>query len=386
MPAAAAAKGRRGAVGTGEGAAANMHRQLEEIKRQKARIEVGAAKRPAAVLAGGGLAKGSAQAPVRLMAASGLAVRRLGVPLRSGGPVAGPPRKRARLAMPAAPPPVVKLQVASEDEQEDNSHKRRTPALLIAKAEAVGYGYGGRDSGNEAGLQQVTEAGDGGRKLLKPRALLQRRRPVAVADPRGRNMVGALLGQLASARRMLQNENGDARKEGAARSMRTSTKVGRTALRTAALRTAPVKRAAAAAAAQTAEQPGTKGLVKQELAERRQDEEQEEANDSSTQEKEMQLLQRRLEGHYAHMKNFIRTQAEPTIFYLPARHTPTTQRYLEETRLAIEQKIRSLKVHLQCTGADEDAEAEQPDHYEDSGEGSSSGEEVETVASEETEG
>jgi len=104
----------------------------------------------------------------------------------------------------------------------------------------------------------------------------------------------------------------------------------------------------------------------------------------------MVLLQRRLEGHYAHMKNFIRTQAEPTIFYLPARHTPATGKALKETRLAIEQKIRSLKVHLQYRDADADAEAEDevedPDHYEDSGGDSSSEDEAESVASDETEG
>merc|ERR1712083_324533 len=62
---------------------------------------------------------------------------------------------------------------------------------------------------------------------------------------------------------------------------------------------------------------------------------------------EMILLQRRLEGHYTHMKNFIRTQAEPTIFYLPVKHTPETEQFLEETRAAIDEKIRSLKTHLQ---------------------------------------
>merc|ERR1712232_971778 len=72
--------------------------------------------------------------------------------------------------------------------------------------------------------------------------------------------------------------------------------------------------------------------------------------DSQTQEqrqmKEMVELRRRLEAHYALMKNFIRTRSEPTIFYLPAKHTAMTQEYLEETHVAIQQKIASLKAHL----------------------------------------
>merc|ERR1712137_1421636 len=47
------------------------------------------------------------------------------------------------------------------------------------------------------------------------------------------------------------------------------------------------------------------------------------------------------------MMNFIRTKAEPTIFYLPAKHTKDTDHVLEETRAAIKHKIASLKVQLQ---------------------------------------
>merc|ERR1712061_452448 len=62
---------------------------------------------------------------------------------------------------------------------------------------------------------------------------------------------------------------------------------------------------------------------------------------------EMQGLQRRLESHYSSMQNFIRTRAEPTIFYLPAKHNSETRKQLKETRAAINHKISSLKVHLQ---------------------------------------
>lgn len=64
-------------------------------------------------------------------------------------------------------------------------------------------------------------------------------------------------------------------------------------------------------------------------------------------EKELLLLQLRLEKHYGLMMNFIRTKAEPTIFYLPSKHTKETESMLEETRDAIKHKITSLKVQLQ---------------------------------------
>jgi len=86
--------------------------------------------------------------------------------------------------------------------------------------------------------------------------------------------------------------------------------------------------------------------------------------DRAAQEKEMGYLERRLEKHYTAMKNFIRTRAEPTIFYLPKKHTPKTQSCLEETRSAIEQKINALKVHLRSTTFGEDVEEEKKEKEE----------------------
>merc|ERR1719393_207392 len=68
--------------------------------------------------------------------------------------------------------------------------------------------------------------------------------------------------------------------------------------------------------------------------------------DKQIEEKAMLLLQKRLEEHYSLMMNFIRTKAEPTIFYLPSEHNPQTERRLEETRSAIRQKLESLKDHI----------------------------------------
>merc|ERR1712232_369034 len=71
------------------------------------------------------------------------------------------------------------------------------------------------------------------------------------------------------------------------------------------------------------------------------------AIEKQIEEKELLLLQRRLESHYSLMMNFIRTQSEPTIFFLPAKHNKETEAKLEDTRAAIKHKIASLKVQLQ---------------------------------------
>jgi len=63
--------------------------------------------------------------------------------------------------------------------------------------------------------------------------------------------------------------------------------------------------------------------------------------------KDQLLLQKRLENHYGLMMNFIRTRAEPTIFYLPATHNDATKAQLDETRKAIKHKISSLKGQLE---------------------------------------
>jgi len=86
-------------------------------------------------------------------------------------------------------------------------------------------------------------------------------------------------------------------------------------------------------------------------------------------ERELTELQHRLEGHYTNMKNFIRTRAEPTVFYLPAQHNAKTERSLRETRAAIEQKIKSLKVHLR--EPPEDREPEESDEESGSEDGES---------------
>lgn len=65
-------------------------------------------------------------------------------------------------------------------------------------------------------------------------------------------------------------------------------------------------------------------------------------------EKELVHLEKRLERHYTAMKNFIRTRAEPTIFYLPKKLSSRSEGNLEETRDAIEAKIKDLRVSLRA--------------------------------------
>lgn len=89
---------------------------------------------------------------------------------------------------------------------------------------------------------------------------------------------------------------------------------------------------------------------------RREEEEKAMQIDKLIEEKDMRLLQSRLESHYGDMMNFIRTKAEPTIFYLPAKHTRESEQALEETRAAIRQKIASLKA-VEEVRDDEEGEA-----------------------------
>merc|ERR1712176_625721 len=83
--------------------------------------------------------------------------------------------------------------------------------------------------------------------------------------------------------------------------------------------------------------------------------------DRAIEAKELVLLRKRLEDHYKLMMNFIRTKAEPTIFYLPAKHIKITEAMLEDTRSAIKRKIASLKIELQPAPDDDDENASPED-------------------------
>lgn len=69
----------------------------------------------------------------------------------------------------------------------------------------------------------------------------------------------------------------------------------------------------------------------------------EKRRDALDRRRDAQDLRKRLENHYGRMRHFIRTRAEPTIFYLPAKQTNLTTELLDDTRQAIDSKIDSLK-------------------------------------------
>jgi len=77
---------------------------------------------------------------------------------------------------------------------------------------------------------------------------------------------------------------------------------------------------------------------------------------------DLEELQANLAEHYSNMTNFIRTRADPTLFYLPAKHNPETEKCLQETRDTIQQKVRLLPKHLGTSTLvvdDEEAEEEE---------------------------
>jgi len=59
--------------------------------------------------------------------------------------------------------------------------------------------------------------------------------------------------------------------------------------------------------------------------------------------RQMKLLHQRLNKHYSHMRNFIRTKNEPAIFFLPKKHNSVTLQLLQETRDDIDRKLEMLK-------------------------------------------
>eukprot|EP00435_Cladocopium_sp_Y103_P054555 s186_g17.t1 len=164
------------------------------------------------------------------------------------------------------------------------------------------------------------------------------------ADPRSRNLFGKLLGHLQSAKDRLQKEK--------------TSKVGE--LQQKALMKVEEK----------------VNLSKMNLKEFRRGEftktlEEEQARvleiEKQIEQKEVVLLQRRLENHYSLMMNFIRTEVSPPIFFLPAKHTRDTEKQLEATRAGIKGKIAALKHQLpqvpevEMKGAEADKKEAEPE-------------------------
>lgn len=156
-----------------------------------------------------------------------------------------------------------------------------------------------------------------------PRPKLLRRVDVEVEDgaqkQRGRNLLGSLVAHLSSAQQRLQVDQTPRRAAAAAKKPQLSKARG------------VVK----TVAKQTKLRKGQEFISKRrrlaQAAPRRED---------------LEELQANLAEHYSNMTNFIRTRADPTLFYLPAKHNPETEKCLQETRDTIQQKVRLLPKHL----------------------------------------
>jgi len=259
------------------------------------------------------------------------------------------------------------LSVKKQEDSDDEGRRRRAKPSLAPKiairpqlrsaasaaarareeSPAHEFGYGEAESDEES--EEAITNGHQPKKssLVAVAAKVGRGRQDARAQG-GRGLFGAMQGHLASAKRQLTDERGgikvkeEARWEPDNSPARPDAKAG-SGDESAEEASAPRKRA-------KIEQKSPKEHTRRDKVQEAEDEAKREA-------KEMHALQRRLESHYSSMKNFIRTKAEPTIFYLPAKHNTQSQRQLEETRSAISQKIASLKVHLQTAPASADEEA-----------------------------
>lgn len=153
------------------------------------------------------------------------------------------------------------------------------------------------------------------------------------SDPRSRNLFGKLLGHLHSAKDRLAKEKTTKMSEMQQKALgRAEEKLNMNKMNIKTFRSGQY-------AKQMEEERAKIAEIDQQIAE-----------------KELLLLQRRLESHYSMMMNFIRTKAQPTIFFLPAKHTRDTEKQLDETRTAIKHKISSLKVQLHKTEDDVDPE------------------------------
>lgn len=175
------------------------------------------------------------------------------------------------------------------------------------------------------------EQGEGESRKRKRDEELEKRkkegRPTKT-DPRSRNLFGKLLGHLHSAKDRLQKEK--------------TSKMGQ--LQSKALSRVEEK--------VNLSRMNIKEFRKGEFDKQLQEEHAKVSEiEKQIEQKEVLLLQRRLENHYSLMMNFIRTEVQPPIFFLPAKHTRDTEKQLEATRKGIKSKISALKMQLKYVEA-----------------------------------
>ncbi|CAJ1457427.1 unnamed protein product, partial [Effrenium voratum] len=185
---------------------------------------------------------------------------------------------------------------------------------------------GKEENGDEKEDDKPKEDGES-RKRKRDEELEQRKKEgkTAKADPRSRNLFGKLLGHLHSAKDRLQKEK--------------TSKMGE--LQQKALSRVEDK--------MNLNKMSLKEFRKGQF-DKQMEEEQAKVTEIEKQieEKEVLLLQRRLENHYSLMMNFIRTEVQPPIFFLPAKHTRDTEKQLDATRADVKGKIAGLKAQFKA--------------------------------------
>lgn len=233
---------------------------------------------------------------------------------------------------PRRKPARITITTVKQELDDDKARSRTKPKLVSASG--FGYGHAGDDSEEEP-----PKAAKSNGQVKRP--LIVSRPARARQDARGSNLAGFLQRHLASAKADLKVQS-----TGEAGTLKVKLEEAPSARWEPKDSPGPAQESESEEVASPPRkrakcEPSESSQDREDLAERTA--------------KEMKALQGRLEVHYSSMKNYIRTRAEPTIFWLPAKHNSRTKAELEETRSAISQKIASLKVHLQATAADEDS-------------------------------
>ncbi|CAK9050382.1 Hypothetical protein (Fragment) [Durusdinium trenchii] len=183
----------------------------------------------------------------------------------------------------------------------------------------------GEKDGKEEKEEKKEEQSEESKKRKRDEDLEKRKkegRPTKT-DPRSRNLFGKLLGHLHSAKDRLQKEKTSKMGQLQSKALsRVEEKVNLSRMNIKEFRKGEFEK-------QLVEEQAKVAEIEKQL-----------------EEKEVLLLQRRLENHYSLMMNFIRTEVQPPIFFLPAKHTRDTEKMLDATRAGIKKKIATLRMQF----------------------------------------
>lgn len=306
--------------------------------------------------------------PIKVAATS--AVGRLGLPVRGSPPMAGgsepatpgrtvrrsnglsaSPRMAAQMLRSVAALPGVKagglMDRMSRLRRQtprivgpSTKRVRLEPSRILVNEQAISEAEEGEEEKDflipeEMPQPQVTRAVTAHSGTISPRAIIRRD-----GDVRGRKMLGNLLGHLTSAKARLAEDFAADRPRGSKSEPNRgdAVKKGR--------RVEP-RETKSRTRGGTSLKKGKKPERKLAAEKAKDDEAKRLRIERGIKYKETVLLQRWLEDHYKNMMNFIRTRSEPTIFYLPAKHTSGTKKLLQETTSTIQKKVLSLASHFQ---------------------------------------